>query len=254
MFSRKTPAQKSVLYFALCDALREDGCPICSLLVKYSMAALDSLLYEQVTDPAARARLQASHGFCNWHAWMLLRIPSGRSGVAIIYATLLRQQLDALHTLQQVLAPRSFWQRVRGWLSAAAPLPFLKQWMSKSPCPVCVHQQRSDERAYLRALLDALAEPAFVEQFPPAFGLCLPHVALALTSERDHPTLPLFVRLQTQKMETLQARLRDIIRTFDYRFATELPADAGPEWQRAIELFVGKPAVFGNERFPDTTV
>ena len=116
------------------------------------------------------------------------------------------------------------------------------------------HQKRSDERAYLRTLLDALAEPAFVEQFHTAFGLCLPHVALALTGECDHPALPLLVRLQRQKMEALQARLHDIIRTFDYRFAAELTAEAGPEWQRAIELFVGKPEVFGNERLPYTTL
>ena len=149
MFSRQTPAQKSVLYVALCDALRVGGCPICSLLVKYSMAALDSLLYEQVTDPAARERLQASHGFCNWHAWMLLRIPTGRSGVAIIYATLVRQQLDALQALQQVLGPRSLWQRVRGWWRTAAPLPFLQQWTNKSPCPVCATRNaRMSARIY----------------------------------------------------------------------------------------------------------
>lgn len=212
------------------------------------MAALDSLLYEQVTDPAARERLRASHGLCNWHAWMLLRIPTGRSGVAIIYEALLRQQLTALQAFPAAAGRRSFWQRVRGWFTAATPQPFLRQWTNKSPCPVCAHQKHSDERAYLQTLLAALAEPAFVEQFRTSFGLCLPHVALALTYECDHPTLPGLVRLQTQKMEALQARLRDILRTFDYRFAAELTAAAGPEWQRVIELFAGKPEVFGNQR------
>jgi hypothetical protein len=220
------------------------------LLVKHSTGTLDSLLYEQVTDPAARDRLRDAHGLCNWHAWMLLRIPAGRSGVAIIYETLLGHQIAALHALQQALRPPSLWRQLVGRFGARAPLPFLRQWRHKLPCPVCDQQQRSDERHYLRALLDALAEPAFVEQFQASFGLCLPHMALALAHARHHPALPLLVRLQTQKLEALQGRLRDILRTFDYRFAAELPENAGAEWRRAVELFVGKPEVFGNERLP----
>jgi hypothetical protein len=248
VFTRKVTAQKSLPYFELCDALRADGCPVCSLLVKHSMTALDTLLYEQVTDPAARDRLREAHGLCNWHAWMLLRIPAGRAGVALIYETLLGHQIEALQALQQSLRPQPWWRRLVGLLTPAAPLPFLSRWANKAPCPVCQQHKRADERNYLGTLLDALAEAAFVQQFRASFGLCLPHVTLALASARHHPSLPVLVQLQTEKLAALKGRLGDIIRTGDYRFAADIPGNAGPEWQRTIELFVGKPEVFGNER------
>jgi hypothetical protein len=242
----KTPPPQSFPYFELCDALRQDGCPVCTLLVKHSITALDSLLDEQVTDPDVRDRLHAAHGLCNWHAWMLLRIPAGRSGVAIIYATLLGQQLTALQALLTTLPPASLWQRLLGRRSGT--LPFVQRWRKKAPCPLCGQQQRADERNYLGTLLDALSEAAFVELFQGSFGLCLPHLTLALEQYRHHPTLPMLVKIQTQKLATLQERLRDLIRTFDYRFAAALPPDAGIAWQHAVELLVGQPEVFGNER------
>ena len=54
MFFKKSQRQNSIAYFEVRDALREAGCPICHLLVTRSVAALDSLLYEQVTDPDTR--------------------------------------------------------------------------------------------------------------------------------------------------------------------------------------------------------
>jgi hypothetical protein len=60
--------------------------------------------------------------------------------------------------------------------------------------------------------------------------------------------LPTLVHLQVQKLTALRGKLQEIIRKFDYRFAAALVGEEGVEWRRAIELFVGKPAVFGNER------
>jgi hypothetical protein len=80
----------------------------------------------------------------------------------------------------------------------------------------------------------------------------LPHLVLAVERQRHHPELPTLVHLQIQKLTTYRGKLQEIIRKFDYRFATELTAEEGAEWRRAIELFVGKPAVFGNECRVDT--
>jgi hypothetical protein len=249
VFFKQVRLQNSIAYFEVREALAEDGCPICHLLVRRSRAALDSLLYEQVTDPDTRNELRTSHGLCNWHAWELLHVPSGRSGIAIIYETLLGHQLTELLLLQQRLQPRTLWQRLRTQiLDHSPPLPFLSRWRTKAPCPVCRQHTHRDEAIYLRALLDGLSEPDFTARFQDAFGLCLPHLVLAVERQRDHAALPTLVHLQGQKLTALRGKLQEIIRKFDYRFAAELAEKEGAAWSQVIELFVGKPAVFGNER------
>ncbi len=249
MFFKKAQHQNSIAYFEVREALREDGCPICHLLVRRSVAALDSLLYEQVTDPDTRDELRTSHGLCNWHAWALLHVPAGRSGIAIIYETLLGHQLTELLLLQQTLQPRTLWQRLKTRiLDHTPPLPFLSRWRTKAPCPICRQHTYRDEDIYLRALLDGFSALEFTACFQDAFGLCLPHLVLAVERQRDHAALPILVHFQVQKLTALRGKLQEIIRKFDYRFAAELAGEEGAEWRRAIELFVGKPAVFGNER------
>jgi hypothetical protein len=213
------------------------------------MAALDSLLYEQVTDPTSREALRTSHGLCNWHAWALLQVPSGRSGILIIYATLLGHQLQELLALQHRLRPHTPWQRLMTRVfQHTAPLPFLHRWRTKTPCPVCRQHTIIDEGSYLRTLLDGLGAAEFQARFQDSFGLCLPHLVLAVERERYHPGLPTLVQLQVQKLTARRNKLHEIIRKFDYRFAAELIAEEGIEWRRTLELFVGKAAVFGNDR------
>ena len=249
MFFKKAQRQNSVAYFELCDALQEDGCPICHLLVTRSVAALDSLLYEQVTDPMSREALRTSHGLCNWHAWALLQVPTGRSGILIIYAALLGHQLQELLALQHMLRPRTRWQRLMTRVfNSAAPLPFLNHWRTKAPCPLCRQHTAIDEGSYLRTLLDGLDESEFHARFQDSFGLCLPHLVLTVERERHHPGLPTLVQLQVQKLTAQRRKLHEIIRKFDYRFAAELIEEEGTEWRRTIELFVGKASVFGNDR------
>jgi hypothetical protein len=249
VFFHKAQRQPGVAYYELRDALQEDGCPICYLLVRRSLAALESLLYEQVTDLDTRDELRLSHGLCNWHAWALLQVPTGRSGSAIIYETLLGYQLKELRLLQQTLRPRTLWQRFTARVCKhTVALPFLSRWQTKAPCPICLQHTRLDEGSYLRTLLDGLSAPEFATRFQDSFGLCLPHLRLAIEREPAHIALPTLVHLQVQKLTALRSRLQEIMRKFDYRFAAELVEEDGAEWRRAIELFVGKPAVFGNER------
>jgi hypothetical protein len=249
VFFQKVQRQNSLAYFEVRDALRENGCPICHLLLRRSLAALDRLLDEQVTDPDTREELQTSHGLCNWHAWALLHVPTGRAGIAIIYDTLLGSQLTELLRLQQTLQRRTLWQRLRTRVRRRTlPLPFLNRWRTKAPCPICRHHTYRDEAIYLRALLDGFSEAEFTGRFQDAFGLCLPHLAFAVEHEHHHAALPTLIHFEVQKLTALHGKLQEIIRKFDYRFAAELIGEEGAAWGQVIELFVGKPAVFGNER------
>jgi len=240
--------QKFIAYFDLRDAFGEEGCPICHLLAKRSFAALDSLLYEQVTDPITREQLRNAHGFCNWHAWTLTRILTGQLGVAIIYEDLLGNQIEHLQALRKFIRPPSMWERLKGLFVQSKALPFLAWRRKKSSCPICSHGS-FNEASYLRTLLDFLAELEFARNFERSFGLCLPHLFLAVEQDRDHPNIGILLDLEMKKLKDLRWELKEFIRKHDYRFASEPMGKEGTSWRRAIELFTGKPDVFGNERF-----
>jgi hypothetical protein len=248
MFGKNKGRQKHLAYFELREAFEQEGCCICHLLVKRSMAALQSLLYEQVTDPTSRERLQKTQGLCNWHAWMLPRIPTSQCGTAIIYEALLKDQIGALQAQRRVLLPRTFWQRLKNLCRDAARFSWLTHSYPVSSCPLCCSLKLTDETNYLRTLLDFLTEGAFSRDFEASFGLCVPHIAWTVEHLRDHANLGIFLDREVEKLEALRGELREFIRKFDYRFAAEPMGDEGTSWRRVIEIFVGKPAVFRHER------
>jgi hypothetical protein len=238
---RPRPSHKTVAYFELREALRETGCVVCSLLVKRSLTVLQSLLYEQVTDPDTREQLRRSQGLCNWHAWLLVERSTGQASIAMIYERLLLHRIEALRAWRIPQRHRTLWQRLtRSTLPVTRP--------RKAPCPVCGLLTETDESGYLKTLLDALPEEAFAREFRQSFGLCLPHLEQAMTDYHTHANLPQLLDLELHKLEALREELRLFIRKSDYRFATEAIGPEGSAWKRVLELFVGKSAVFGNER------
>ena len=244
---RKTPA-KFLTYFQLLDAFKEAGCPVCSIVERGALKALDGLLYEQANDPITRERLAESHGFCNWHAWMLPRIPSSALGVAVIYRHLLQNTLDRLDARQAVNSDKpnpALRHRVLGGRSK--PPTFLDWRRKKASCCLCALAQRS-ERDALIAVLDFVGEPEFSEAFARSAGLCLPHLAQSQELRRDHPNQGLLLRAHQARWEDLAWELDEFVRKFDYRYADEARGREGSSWSRALETFVGHAGVFGPER------
>ena len=245
---RKTPA-KFLTYFQLLDAFTEAGCPVCSIVEHGALKALDGLLYEQVNDPVTRERLAESHGFCNWHAWMLPRIPGSALGAALIYRHLLQNTLDRLPAPRQAAdsdKPSSTLRnRVLG--GRATPPAFLVWRRTKSPCLLCTMAQRV-ERDALAAVLDFVSEPEFSEAFARSAGLCLPHLSLSLEMGAEHPNHALLLGTHRARWEDLRWELDEFVRKFDYRYADEARGREGTSWSRALAMFVGRAGVFGPDR------
>ena len=245
---RKTPA-KFLTYFQLLDAFTEPGCPVCSIVEHGALKALDGLLYEQVNDPVTRKRLAESHGFCNWHAWMLPRTPGSALGAALIYRHLLQNTLDRLPAPRQAAdsdKPSSTLRnRVLG--GRATPPAFLVWRRTKSPCLLCTMAQRV-ERDALAAVLDFVSEPEFSEAFARSAGLCLPHLSLSLEMGAEHPNHALLLGTHRARWEDLRWELDEFVRKFDYRYADEARGREGTSWSRALAMFVGRAGVFGPDR------
>jgi hypothetical protein len=249
ILERTRPSSKYIAYFQLLDAFKQPGCPVCTRLEQGAIRSLDALMYEQVNDPFTRDRLVASHGFCNWHAWMLPSVANSASGVALIYRHLLQETLDRLVVARQEARPRRRWRRLWERLTGSGreSLPMLAWRQRKTRCPLCGFARQA-ERDDLRTILEFIAEPEFGGAFARSSGLCLPHLYAAMAVGRDHPSLSLLLAMQEARWKDLVWELEEFARKFDYRYADEAKGRETSSWHRALEVFTGRASLFGPER------
>ncbi|HUI06832.1 MAG TPA: DUF6062 family protein [Verrucomicrobiae bacterium] len=231
-------------FIYLRDALDAAGCPICTLVERACYRQLDNLFYENVSDVGVRLRLYKSKGFCNAHAWMATRIPHTDSGIAIIYGDLLRSVIERTEAQVRQLAaagsPRRLHRSRRRGRSASV-------LETTAPCPVC-ETARFNERVYFGELLKWFDDPELRTAFQRSFGLCLPHLDLAMRGFPDHPHLPELLATEREKLTGLQTELKEFSRKRDDRLANEPKDTDQAARRRAIELFVGKREVFHRDR------
>lgn len=232
-------------YFDLRDAFGKPGCPVCRLLEEGSRRNLDNLLYERVNDPGTRDVLRASRGFCNWHAWMLREVLHSASGVSILYSDFLGETIRSLKRRADTPPPVSPLRRIWNWLRGSDAGPAAPPRGAQLACPAC-HGWPSEAHD-LQTLVAFLDDPEFSAAYERSDGLCLPHLERALSLAS--PATAIRLRQMTvPRLEHLKWELEEFGRKRDYRYAGEERGEEGTAWLRAIEFFVGKPQVFGNDR------
>jgi hypothetical protein len=117
----------------------------------------------------------------------------------------------------------------------------------KRRCYLCAFA-RQYERDDLNTVLEFVSEPEFGEAFARSAGLCLPHLCAAVAVGRDHPNLQKLLAIHEERWQDLAWELDEFARKFDYRYSNEVRGQEGSSWHRALDLFVGRAAVFGPER------
>jgi hypothetical protein len=242
-------SSKFVMYYELMEAFGKPGCPVCTNLERGSLKTLSDMLYEQVTDPASRRGLVESRGYCNWHAWMLPTVQNSPLGAALIYRHLLGGALDRLKASRRTIQGKSFWRGLWEWSTrkCKGPITLRDWWRHKSQCPLCA-LARQAERESLRTILRFIGETEFVAGFAQSAGLCIPHLCETMAIGRDHPNLPALLSVHEKQWSALAEELEEFARKCDYRFATEAVGHEGSSWRRVLDVFVGRPGVFGPER------
>lgn len=232
---------KSAGYYDLRQAFGQPGCALCRLLAQAADGYIDSLLWELVNDPALRAELNESRGYCREHAWLLVRY-----GASLGAAIMMKDIIDTLLRVAEAgkFEPPSF--SFRQLFNAAQPnsaaAKLAADLAPQKPCPVCLKIE-SSESYYLAALRQHLTGP---DTLAPAYrasnGLCLPHFRRVLASTTDAETFTSLVEAQKEVWQRLSADLGEFIRKKDHRFQHENYGAEGDSWLRAIEAVVGAPA------------
>jgi hypothetical protein len=176
---------RSTIFFDLLDACTRDGCPICRLVSRSVERFFDALSYENTNDPAIRAQLRASRGFCNRHAWQYAARHDGL-GTAIIYRDILRDVLRSAtkgrdepiklltRAAEHLLTTTDNRDRDR-LLKAIAP---------RRGCMVCTQEEATSRHA-VDALLRRLEEPGVCAALTGSAGLCQRHLLVAITLARE---------------------------------------------------------------------
>jgi Family of unknown function (DUF6062) len=240
------PTGKFLAYFELVEACAKPGCPVCRCLRESTLRSLDALLYEQVTDPATRASLGRSWGFCAWHAWLSREVRNAPLAIALIYQDLLDRVRDPLTATQRELARRP---RVRGWrrlLRRAELLPLVRARAARQRCTLC-RLLKSTEASYLHTLLDSIEEAEFDGAYRTSAGVCLPHLGLALASYPAHRGADALVAGTLGMLDQLATELRGFVEKHDYRAQAPFSDEEAAAWTKAVGFLVGDAALFGNE-------
>ena len=237
---------KFMSYFNLRDALAQPGCPICTLVERVSSRYLDSLLYERVNDVGTREDLRESLGFCNWHAWKALEIGSFALGMGILYGDIL-EQVEA--RLDKVRDSLPLTNRASSWIKFFRPSPKVSSPSALRPqrrCPAC-RRAGFFERVYLQTLLDFISEEDFANPFSLSAGICFPHLIAITENFPYHPNLPLLVRKQIDKLQSLRGEVAEFVRKQDYHFFREPRGAEVDSWKRAMEMVVGRREIFPSQ-------
>ncbi|MFB3764365.1 MAG: DUF6062 family protein [Methanotrichaceae archaeon] len=209
------------------NALKEPGCPICSMQRKWSDRFYYWLLVQNYYAGTMPNELRQSGGFCCRHAEKLLEIRSVYT-TSVIYDYLVKDALDKLQSLakeaQQEIQLPSYRHR-----------RFSK--ISQGKCPACVEERQFVQRA-TRELVDMLNQDEAAKSYRASDALCMPHFNYAV-EEASPQAIVVLAEVQIAKLNALKLDFAEYFRKVDYRFSNEPKGDEQTTWERAIQRFIG---------------
>jgi len=199
--------RRHLSFFALMETLQQSGCPACRLADRASRRFLDTLLYEQVTDPLTRARLRRARGFCREHTEIVMGMGDAL-GSSIIYADLLAEAGKSL----------------RGGAT--------------DRCPACQAGTEAAQRA-LSTLLGHLNEEDVRGAYQSGDGLCLEHLGQLAEGKKASVAAAIVIQIERERLQRLANECTEFVAKSDYRRQGEALGPERNAWQRAARKVGG---------------
>jgi hypothetical protein len=230
--------ERHPLYDDLLEQVRAGGCPLCALVERAVHRHLRAYAVEGVNDLQVRARLRASRGYCNRHAYQFWEDIHHQLGVAMIYQDVVINLIRDLRAADPTAS--SPLERLMTTLGAprAQAAADARALQAHARCPAC-EAETDAERRYVSGLLRCLRDAAFRDAFQRSAGLCLPHFRHTLAQARHDEQITALVQTQMAAWEALHAALGEYIRLQDYRFRDEPRGDEQQAPLRAIQMIAG---------------
>jgi len=235
--------RKFIGYFRLVEACEQAGCPVCTSLENDSRRALETLLYEHVTDGETRQRLRQAWGLCSWHAASLRDGNAVATGAAILFEDVLRVCHETVERLYDRSAPAGRWPASR--IRRQVP-PLVAHYRALAPCPVC-ETLRAAEKAYLDSVVEFADDPQFSGAYGRSTGLCVPHIVAVVEHHNRENGAQVIVRATLRKWRDLRERLQRFVDKHEYRSRGPITDSDASSWRLASEMLAGRPGVFSNQ-------
>jgi len=226
---------------ALCQALKQEGCPVCVVTLEAMERVMDTWQYEGFTDAENRQTLRHAQGFCPRHTWQLTHL-SVAFQLAVVYHDLLAEVLQEMGPNPALLSPHEQSKPKRR--RARLPLTWRKTAKAESAkpsyehCPFCL-QQREIEVNLVETWITLLVSEPFRQELGHRSGLCLPHFVQARKAAGSEEQRDLLLTCQYTHVQWLQKEIQELIRKHDYRFLHEPAGEEMTSWRRAATFFVG---------------
>jgi hypothetical protein len=239
-------SDKFIGFHRLIEACDEAGCPACRCLDADTHRYLTGFLYEHMTDPVSRARLRASWGLCNWHAWMLRETADPAFGSAILCEDLLRVLARRLERSATRGAAATLLGRLRARLGRPRAPAIVRLYRRRVVCPACSELARAEER-YLQTALRFVDDPQFEQAYEASHGLCVPHALAALELAAGDAAGDRLLARTLPKWAELRRDLAGFVKKHDHRNREPFTEAEAAAYLRAIEALHGQAGLFAND-------
>jgi hypothetical protein len=211
----------------LLDALSQPRCPVCTVLDSMVFDELCCLQREAVVDPDTHADVLARGGYCADHFWYLDGLASPVTNAQLL-APLIDRLAERLAALAGELAANpSLLRQGAAQLAARIGMP--------ASCRVC-ESVGVWQAAAIAAMLDIIADSG-LSHYGHGGGLCLPHLAQALSACKDSALADSLVRAAVEQSRRFGGDLREYVRKWKAKDRGWGPEDAAPRC--SIEKLVG---------------
>jgi hypothetical protein len=212
----------------LLDAMAQHRCPVCNVLDSMVFDELCRLQREAVVDPDTHADVVARGGYCSNHFWYLDALASPVTNAELL-APLIDGAAERLTKLAADLASNpSVLRHGAGQLATRLGIP--------AACRVC-DRVATWQAALIEALLAIIRDPPRAEAYAHSSGLCLPHLAQALSRGLDQELADYLLPVALGQSRRLAADLRQYVRKWKDKDRRWGPENAAPRC--AVEKLVG---------------
>lgn len=232
------PSRYIPYYDDIVAAMATPGCAFCALQLRAAERYIDALLWESVNDPRIRREVASARGFCNTHAWLLVR-PGGALSSAIIYK-------DVVQTAARIVraAPTarvSLWQRAQAWFGRRRPVAdaLVRALEPERICPVCTNAAEIDAHLCATMLTAHAKSDDVLAHYRTSSGLCLSHFRTLLSHAQPPAVRAAFIAVQLDIWAALEGELAEFIRKSDHQARGEKFGAERDAWERAIALTSG---------------
>jgi hypothetical protein len=241
------------------EAFKLSGCPVCRLVHNEAIHAIDTLLWEETTNPTVRKTINDAYGMCPEHTQMLVASELANTGVPLgvnmIYEMLAKNASQELaHYHPHSRKPGGFGKFLKrlGFRTHNRSFDLLQP---RDRCPICKLSDQS-ARNLLSTLMELLQTNSteFDPKYSQSGGLCIRHLRLGLAENaREYPGAAQFLADDAaSRLKTQHEQMLVFIHKSNWNYNDEeLTPQEQAAWQKTVTFFSGlSPAKF-NHHIPE---